>query len=104
MLKGMLEGCILQVISMEETYGYEISRKLNLYGFGEISEGTIYPLLLRLQKNGLISSVMKASENGPNRKYFYLTEKGRIELELFKDNCKELFCAINQLFENDIKE
>ena len=51
MLKGTLEGCILKVISKNETYGYEISEALKDYGFSNISEGTIYPLLLRLEKN-----------------------------------------------------
>ena len=51
MLKGMLEGCILKIISQKETYAYEISKELENYGFGTISEGTIYPIILRLQKN-----------------------------------------------------
>ena len=46
MLKGTLEGCILAIISKEETYGYEISRQLQEYGFGSIAEGTTYPFLL----------------------------------------------------------
>ena len=57
MLKGTLEGCILAVISKDEIYGYEISRQLGEYGFGSIAEGTIYPLLLRLEKNGLVTAV-----------------------------------------------
>ena len=58
MLKGMLEGCILEIINKQETYAYEISEKLSKYGFGEISEGTIYPIILRLQKNEMISSLV----------------------------------------------
>ncbi len=54
MLKGLLEGAILKIIQQEETYAYEISKKLNSYGFGEISEGTIYPIILRLQSNKYI--------------------------------------------------
>ena len=50
MLKGTLEGCILGILSQKETYGYEISSQLAAYGFGTIPEGTIYPLLLRLEK------------------------------------------------------
>ena len=46
MLKGTLEGCVLKVISDNETYGYEISQKLLEHGFEGISEGTIYPLSL----------------------------------------------------------
>ena len=49
MLKGILSGCVLAVISQRETYGYEISQKLGAYGLGSVSEGTIYPLLLRLE-------------------------------------------------------
>ncbi len=52
MLKGVLEGCILYIISQEEVYGYELSTKLNKYGFTFVSEGSIYPLLLRMQKRG----------------------------------------------------
>ena len=47
LMKGVLEGCVLLIIEKEETYGYEIIRKLKNYGFYNLSEGTIYPLLLR---------------------------------------------------------
>ena len=50
MLKGTLEGCIMAIISRQPTYGYEIAEQLKNYGFGQIAEGTIYPLLLRLEK------------------------------------------------------
>lgn len=59
MLKGTLEGCILGILSQKETYGYEISSQLAAYGFGTIPEGTIYPLLLRLEKNGLVSAAFR---------------------------------------------
>jgi len=49
-LKGILEGCILSIISKEETYGYELLTKLKGCGFEDIVEGTLYPLLLRLEK------------------------------------------------------
>ena len=75
MLKGTLEGCILAVIGKKETYGYEISEQLMEYGFGKITEGTIYPLLLRLEKNELVTATYKASDIGPKRKYYELTEK-----------------------------
>ena len=65
MLKGTLEGCVLAIIGMKETYGYEISEQLEAHGFGRVAEGTIYPLLLRLEKGGLISATYKASELGP---------------------------------------
>lgn len=97
MLKGVLEGCILQIINEQETYSYKISQKLSEYGLGNVSEGTIYPLMLRLQKNDLVSSTLKASSSGPKRKYFNLTEKGQEELENFKKNWEDLFTAVNKL-------
>ena len=98
MLKGTLEGCILSVISKDEIYGYEISRQLGEYGFGSIAEGTIYPLLLRLEKNGLVTAVYRQSELGPKRKYYSLTDKGRTELEQFAENYRELSSAVERLF------
>ena len=72
MLKGILEGCILIIISQEEAYGYTISEKLKQFGFGEVSEGTIYPILLRMVKNELVETVYRQSNQGPKRKYYYL--------------------------------
>ena len=100
MLKGTLEGCILKIISHKETYGYEISEKLHDYGFSEISEGTIYPLLLRLEKNGLIKAQYRQSPVGPKRKYFSLLPKGRSEMDAFFKSWVELMDAVNALFQN----
>ena len=47
-LKGILEGCVLEIINQEETYGYEITRRLNQLGFTEVVEGTVYTILVRL--------------------------------------------------------
>jgi PadR family transcriptional regulator PadR len=98
MLKGTLEGCILKVISQKETYGYEISEKLREYGFSNISEGTIYPLLLRLEKNGLIIAQYRESPVGPKRKYFSLAQAGNEEMDRFYSSWIELKNAINKLF------
>lgn len=83
MLKGVLEGCVLQIISREETYGYEITKSLNDLGFTDVVDGTVYTILIRLEKNGFISSVKKKSEIGPPRKFFSLTDEGRVRLEQF---------------------
>ncbi len=99
MLKGVLEGSILAIIQQKEVYGYEISQTLKGYGFGEISEGTIYPLLLRLEKNGCLDSVYSESKQGPKRKYYLLTEKGKQELEGFQINFQEMVKAVFDLLE-----
>lgn len=104
MLKGVLEGCILKIISSKQTYGYEISEELKKYGFAKISEGTIYPILLRLEKNNCIIAEYRESPNGPKRKYFSITPIGEKELQTFLLSWKELYNAINMLFEIGGKE
>ncbi len=83
MLKGVLEGCVLQIISKEEIYGYEITRQLNELGFESVVDGTVYTILLRLEKNELIISTKKKSSIGPTRKFFKLTRQGEEHLKNF---------------------
>lgn len=59
LLKGILEGCILKIIDNHETYGYEIVTKLQEYGFSDAKEGTLYPLLLRLEKSSSFKESLK---------------------------------------------
>lgn len=97
MLKGTLEGCILGIIRKRETYGYEISEALGQYGFGKITEGTIYPILLRLEKNGMIRATYRQSDVGPKRKYYSLTEDGEAEFQSFLTSYRELSAAVAAL-------
>ena len=99
MLKGTLEGCVLAILRREERYGYEISQNLERYGFGRIPEGTVYPLLLRLEKRGSITASFRASPEGPQRKYYALTDFGQKELTEFFRNYRELTRAVDQLIE-----
>jgi PadR family transcriptional regulator PadR len=103
-LRGTLEGCILKIIEQHETYGYEIAEKLQFYGFSEISEGTIYPLLLRLEKNGLVSFIKKESAYGPKRKYYSLTDAGKKEILEFYTIWQEIQNGINLIFKEERKE
>lgn len=84
MLKGLLEGCILEIIAKEETYGYRITEALNAYGFNDLNEGSVYPVLSRLEKKGLVSTESRKSELGPRRKYFSINHKGHAFLEEFR--------------------
>lgn len=104
MLKGVLEGCILEIIKKRETYAYEISTQLKEYGFGDVSEGTIYPIILRLQKNELVESTTRESSAGPKRKYYHLTDKGILTLYEFKSNWVELNKAVSNLILEDKNE
>lgn len=83
LLKGILEGCILEIISHKETYGYEITRQLNELGFTDVVEGTVYTILVRLEKHNLVDIEKKTSTIGPPRKFYSLNEKGLQELKTF---------------------
>ena len=97
LLKGALEGCVLELIGREETYGYEITRKLNALGFDDVVEGTVYTILLRLEKNGLLVVTKKPSEVGPPRKFYALNDSGRAELADFWARWDFVTSKIDQL-------
>lgn len=99
MLKGILEGCLLAVISEEEVYGYEMTKKLELYGFNMVSEGSIYPLLIRMKKEGLVKTTTKSSESGPKRKYYSLTDDGIKQLKDFIEIWGDISNSVNKLLE-----
>ena len=75
--KGVLELCILNAIKVEPLYGYDIVRQLRQIEGLVISEGTIYPILSRLKREGIVESTIQESAEGPARKYYRLTKKGQ---------------------------
>lgn len=95
LMRGTLEGCILQVIERQETYGYEIAARLSAYGFAEVKEGTLYPLLVRLEKKGYVSASFRPSPLGPSRKYYALTDEGRALLDEFKESWRRMTATVD---------
>ncbi|WP_407310000.1 PadR family transcriptional regulator [Desulfosporosinus sp. SB140] len=99
MLKGVLEGCVLEIISHKETYGYEITRRLNALGFTDVVDGTVYTILIRLEKSKLVEISKKPSDMGPPRKFFVLNDAGREELRKFWERWEFVSSKINELKE-----
>lgn len=99
LLKGVLEGCVLEIISRKETYGYEITRQLNALGFTDVVEGTVYTILVRLEKNKLVDIEKKPSDMGPPRKFYMLNDAGRGELQKFWVKWEFVASKIKQLKE-----
>ncbi|MFD1464938.1 PadR family transcriptional regulator [Lapidilactobacillus mulanensis] len=83
LLKGVLEGIVLQRISVGETYGYEITRDLNRIGFADLVEGTVYTILVRLEKQQLVTVTKRKSTLGPMRKFYQLNAAGQLRLRDF---------------------
>lgn len=102
LLKGILEGCILAIVDKEEVYGYELSKKLQAFGL-DVSEGTIYPVLLRLQKNQCIVGQMRPSDSGPKRKYYSITEEGKKTLQDIREEWEQLSSSLNRILGREIR-
>lgn len=79
----MLEHCVLAVVRDSESYGFDIVRRLSRNGGLVTSEGTMYPLLSRLRRDGLVTTTWRESEAGPPRRYYRITDEGRRALDLF---------------------
>lgn len=103
MLKGLIDGIILHIIKNKETYGYEIVEELRLNGFYNMTEGTVYPILSRLIKKGLILGTFKRSSIGPRRKYYYITDAGRDYLDGFYESYDSLIGAVGNILEKGRK-
>ncbi|WP_147805196.1 PadR family transcriptional regulator [Alkalicoccus halolimnae] len=97
MLKGVLEGCVLEIISRGETYGYEITQKLRDMGFTEVVEGTVYTITMRLEKKNLVDIEKKVSTKGPPRKFYTLTAAGEEQLKIFWEKWEFISGKINEL-------
>ena len=81
LLRGVLDLCLLAVIGDGPAYGYEMTKRLRARGLSIVGEGSIYPLLGRLERDGMVETRREASNGGPPRKYYSLSLDGRRALE-----------------------
>lgn len=79
-MRGVLTLCVLAVVAQERTYGYAIAARLAEAGLGTVKGGTLYPVLGRLEQDGLVASSWGAGDSGPGRKFFEATDAGRRHL------------------------
>lgn len=96
MRKGVLEYCILSILENGDAYTSEILETLKSAHM-IVVEGTIYPLLTRLKNAGLLSYRWEESTSGPPRKYYVLTDNGRLFLKELKNTWNNLVNAVNQV-------
>ena len=101
MLKGTLDGIVLAILSDRPAYGYQITARLREMGFTDTAEGTVYALLIRIEKRGLVQVQKVPSTQGPPRKVYSLNEAGRDYLEEFWSTWSFLATQLHQLHEGD---
>lgn len=94
--KGVLEYCVLACLSQGASYGLELTARLATAQLVS-SEGTLYPLLSRLRKQGLVETTWQESTSGPPRRYYQLTEAGTTSLRAFAATWQPFSSAVNEL-------
>jgi len=102
MLKGILEGCILKLVSAQPRYSQELVRCLKECGFENMSEGTLFPLLLRLEKDGDFETERMANPLGPSRKYYSLSAAGREELRSFQQTWEDFSAVVDHILNDEV--
>ena len=95
--RGTIEYCVLAVLADGSEYAFELVRRLSAVDGLVTSEGTIYPLLARLRRDGLVTTSWQESESGPPRKYYRLTPAGRRALAGFTDEWTRFRDAVDEL-------
>ncbi len=95
--RGVLEYCVLSLLDDEPLYGFDLVRRLSEHDVMVTSEGTIYPLLSRLRREGWVTTTWVESEAGPPRRYYALTADGRRALAVFSADWRRFRDAVDQL-------
>ena len=103
LMRGSLEGCILKIIEQQTTYGYEILMNMREAGWMDVTEGTLYPILLRLEKLQYIRAEKRDSPFGPKRKYYQITKEGMAYLQEFYEQWLKLAETLERLFEGGVR-
>lgn len=100
--KGVLEICVLALLNKEDHYGYELVKRIS--DQIAISEGSVYPLLRRLTKEGYFTTYLKESTEGPSRKYYSLTDQGRDYLHRLIEEWRGFTRGVNQLIKEGVTD
>jgi PadR family transcriptional regulator, regulatory protein PadR len=98
--KGVLELCVLVLLNNQDRYGYELVQKISNNFM--ISEGSVYPLLRRLTKEGYFTTYLKESSEGPSRKYYQLTPLGQEQLTNLLNEWKEFSKGVNEIIKEGV--
>lgn len=102
LLRGVLDLAVLAVLYDEDAYGYDIVRRLRDNGIEEVGDASVYGTLRRLFQAGFLSSYVKPSDEGPNRKYYAINASGRDQLELGAKEWRNFASTIEHLLPGEI--
>jgi len=103
-LRGVLPLCVLAIVNEEETHGYAIAQTLEREGIPNVKGGTLYPLLNRLEEDGLVTTRWIQGPSGPGRKLYRVTTAGKTRLTEQTSNWRDFTSLTIDLLNNDTKK
>ena len=103
LLRGALDGAVLAVTADEDAYGYDVLRRLRSAGLSEVGDASVYGTLRRLYAAGALTSYMVPSEEGPARRYYGITDRGRDQLAEARVVWQEFSQALGSLLDERVE-
>ena len=95
--KGFLDLCVLNCLSAREYYGYDLVQTLKQFDGATIREGLVYPILARMQADGLVTCKKRPSSNGPPRKYYRISAAGKKMLNAMNGHWQEMISIVHEI-------
>ena len=103
LLKGVLDVAVLAVVAQEDGYGYDVLRRLRAAGLSDVGDASVYGTLRRLYRSGALTSYVMPSDEGPHRRYYGITERGRAQLGEARDVWGDFSRTLSLLLETEVE-
>lgn len=104
LLRGALDMCLLALLAAREAHGYELVQRVGSAGFPSVGYGTIYPLLTRMRRLGLVAQEVQDSPHGPARKVYALTDAGRARLLTWGEQWREFVHVVDCILTDSVRD
>jgi PadR family transcriptional regulator PadR len=103
LLRGALDAAVLAVVAEEDGYGYDVLRRLRAAGLTDVGDASVYGTLRRLYRSGALTSYVMPSDEGPHRRYYGITERGRAQLEEARAVWADFSRALTSLLQTEVE-
>jgi PadR family transcriptional regulator PadR len=103
LLKGALDAAALAVIAGEDGYGYDVVRRLRAAGLADVGDASVYGTLRRLYRAGALTSYVMPSDEGPHRRYYGITDRGRAQLAEARETWTDFSRVLTELLETEVE-
>src|SRR5919199_4272401 len=101
LLRGVLDAAVLAIVKRQDGYGYDVVRRLRAAGLTEVGDASVYGTLRRLYRGGALTSYVVPSDEGPHRRYYGITDRGRAQLDAARATWEEFERALDALLQEE---